>query len=167
MSAQPIRNLRWWIGGMLFLSTIINYLDRQTLSLLAPFLKVEYHWTNTDYANILVGFRLGYSLGQTILGRMIDRIGTRRGLSITVVLYSLVASAPSLARESGNGPMGGGRTGGSRSVSQTAGGRSPLLFSWGVLRAGAPSPFFLCGDFSSVGVGVFVLKSGVCGVFCA
>src|SRR6266403_1080865 len=98
MSFRPIRNLRWWIGGMLFLSTIINYLDRQTLSLLAPFLKVEYHWTNTDYANILVGFRLGYSLGQTILGRMIDRIGTRRGLSITVVLYSLVASATSLAR---------------------------------------------------------------------
>ena len=98
MSARPIRNLRWWIGGMLFLSTIINYLDRQTLSLLAPFLKLEYHWTNTDYANILVGFRLGYSLGQTILGRMVDRIGTRRGLSITVVLYSLVASATSLAR---------------------------------------------------------------------
>src|SRR6266853_5117150 len=98
MSARPIRNLRWWIGGMLFLSTIINYLDRQTLSLLAPFLKLDYHWTNTDYANILVGFRLGYSLGQTILGRMIDRIGTRRGLSITVVLYSLVASATSLAR---------------------------------------------------------------------
>ena len=98
MSARPIRNLRWWIGGMLFLSTIINYLDRQTLSLLAPFLKLEYHWTNTDYANILIGFRVGYSLGQTILGRMVDRIGTRRGLSITVVLYSLVASATSLAR---------------------------------------------------------------------
>ena len=83
---------------MLFLSTIINYLDRQTLSLLAPFLKLDYHWTNTDYANILIGFRVGYSLGQTVLGRMIDRIGTRRGLSITVAMYSLVASATSLAR---------------------------------------------------------------------
>ena len=98
MAGKPIRNLRWWIGGMLFLSTIINYIDRQTLSLLAPFLKLEYHWTNTDYANILIGFRIGYSLGQTILGRMIDRIGTRRGLSITVVGYSLVAIATSLAR---------------------------------------------------------------------
>jgi len=83
MSVRPIRNLRWWIGGMLFLSTIINYLDRQTLSLLAPFLKLDYHWTNTDYANILIGFRVGYSLGQTVLGRMIDRIGTRRGLDRT------------------------------------------------------------------------------------
>jgi ACS family hexuronate transporter-like MFS transporter len=98
MNVRPIRNLRWWIGGMLFLSTIINYLDRQTLSLLAPFLKLEYHWTNTDYANILIGFRVGYSLGQTILGRMIDRIGTRRGLSITVALYSVVACVTSLAR---------------------------------------------------------------------
>jgi MFS transporter, ACS family, hexuronate transporter len=98
MPNKPIRNLRWWIGGMLFLSTIINYIDRQTLSLLAPFLKLEYHWTNSDYANILIGFRVGYSLGQTILGRMIDRIGTRRGLSITVAMYSLVASATSLAR---------------------------------------------------------------------
>jgi ACS family hexuronate transporter-like MFS transporter len=98
MPGKPIRNLRWWIGGILFLSTIVNYIDRQTLSLLAPFLKLEYHWTNTDYANILIGFRIGYSLGQTILGRMIDRIGTRRGLSITVVIYSLVAIATSLAR---------------------------------------------------------------------
>ena len=98
MSARPIANLRWWIGGMLFLSTIINYVDRQTLSLLAPFLKLEYHWTNADYANILIGFRVGYSVGQTILGRMVDRIGTRRGLSITVFLYSTVAVVTSFAR---------------------------------------------------------------------
>src|SRR5215813_620392 len=98
MRTRPIKNLRWWIGGMLFLSTIINYIDRQTLSLLAPFLKLEYHWTNTDYANILIGFRVGYSIGQTILGRLMDRIGTRRGLSFTVLAYSLVAMATSLAR---------------------------------------------------------------------
>jgi hypothetical protein len=43
--------LRWWIGGLLFASTVINYIDRQTLSLLAPYLKLEYHRTNSDYAN--------------------------------------------------------------------------------------------------------------------
>ena len=74
---------------MLFLSTIINYIDRQTLSLLAPFLKLEYHWTNTDYANILIGFRVGYSIGQAILGRLMDSIGTRRGLSSLLLAYSL------------------------------------------------------------------------------
>src|SRR5262245_28028854 len=51
---SAIRNLRWWIGGMLFASTVINYLDRQTLSNLAPYLKEEYGWTNTDYANLII-----------------------------------------------------------------------------------------------------------------
>ncbi len=41
---RAILNLRWWIGGMLFASTVINYIDRQTLALLAPFLTQDYHW---------------------------------------------------------------------------------------------------------------------------
>jgi hypothetical protein len=49
-SVRPIRNLRWWIGAILFASTVINYIDRQTLSLLWPYLKEFYHWTNSDYA---------------------------------------------------------------------------------------------------------------------
>ena len=95
---RPISNLRWWIGGILFASTIINYIDRQTLSLLAPYLKLEYHWTNTDYANIVIGFRVAYSVGQTVFGRFMDRIGTRRGLSLTVIFYSVVSMLTSLAR---------------------------------------------------------------------
>jgi len=90
--------LRWWIGGILLASTIINYLDRQSLSLLAPYLKLQYHWTNTDYANIVIGFRLSYSIGQTVFGRFMDRIGTRRGLSLTVVFYSIVSVLTSMAR---------------------------------------------------------------------
>src|SRR5439155_7515994 len=78
--------------------TIINYLDRQTLSLLAPYLKLEYHWTNTGYANLVIGFRVAYSLGQTLFGRFMDRIGTRRGLSVTVAFYSLVSVLTSMAR---------------------------------------------------------------------
>ena len=57
-TASPIRNLRWRIGGLLFVSTVINYLDRQTLSNLAPYLKNEFGWTNTDYANLIIAFRL-------------------------------------------------------------------------------------------------------------
>lgn len=95
---RPISNLRWWIGGVLFASTIINYVDRQTLSLLAPYLKLEYHWTNTDYANLVIGFRIAYSIGQTVFGRLMDRMGTRRGLSLTVIFYSLVSVLTSLAR---------------------------------------------------------------------
>jgi ACS family hexuronate transporter-like MFS transporter len=90
-ATRTIPRLRWWIAAVLFASTIINYLDRQTLSLLAPFLKIEYHWSNTDYANIVIAFRIAYSIGQAVFGRLMDRIGTRRGLTLTVAWYSLVS----------------------------------------------------------------------------
>jgi ACS family hexuronate transporter-like MFS transporter len=94
---RPIHGLRWWIGGMLFASTVINYIDRQTLSALAPFLKQEYAWTNSDYALLVISFRVAYSIGQTVLGRVVDRIGTRLGLTLTVACYSTVAMLTTLA----------------------------------------------------------------------
>jgi MFS transporter, ACS family, hexuronate transporter len=94
---RPIRHLRWYIGGLLFLSTVINYIDRQTLSVLAPHLKTEFGWTNTDFAWVLIGFRVAYAVGQTLAGRAIDVLGTRRGLSLSVVWYSCAAMATSLA----------------------------------------------------------------------
>jgi ACS family hexuronate transporter-like MFS transporter len=98
IARKPIPSLRWWIGGLLFASTVINYLDRQTLSLLAPYLKVQYHWTNSDYANIAIAFRVAYSIGQTGFGKVMDRVGTRRGLTVTVICYSIISMLTSLAR---------------------------------------------------------------------
>jgi len=95
---KPIPSLRWWIGGLLFASTVINYIDRQTLALLAPYLKLEYHWTNSDYANLAIAFRVAYSIGQSGFGRFMDRVGTRRGLTLTVIFYSVVSMLTSLAR---------------------------------------------------------------------
>src|ERR1044072_2272320 len=95
--ARPISNLRWWIGGLLFASTVINYLDRQTLSVLAPYLKTQYKWNNEDFALIVIAFRVAYSVGQTLAGRLIDRIGTRKGLTIPVIWSSIAAMLPSLA----------------------------------------------------------------------
>ena len=95
---RPIRNLRWWIGGLLFASTVINYIDRQTLAVLSPYLKEIYHWTNSDYANLLIGFRITYTVGQTVCGRLMDRVGTRRGLTLSVLFYSMVSISTSLAR---------------------------------------------------------------------
>jgi MFS transporter, ACS family, hexuronate transporter len=94
---RAIPSLRWWIGGILFASTVINYIDRQTLSILAPFLKQDYHWTNTDYANIAIAFRVAYTIGQSVCGRQMDRLGTRRGLTISVTWYSIVSLLTSLA----------------------------------------------------------------------
>ena len=71
---RPIRGLRWWIGFLLMMSTIINYVDRQTLSVLAPYLKSDYGWNNGDFAKIVISFRLAYAIGQSVCGRLMDRL---------------------------------------------------------------------------------------------
>jgi len=97
-AVKTIHNLRWWIGALLFASTVINFIDRQTLSVLAPYLKDEYHWTNTDFATILIAFRVAYTIMQSVSGRLLDWLGTRRGLSLSVAFYSIVAVLTSLAQ---------------------------------------------------------------------
>jgi ACS family hexuronate transporter-like MFS transporter len=94
---RTIRHLRWYIGGLFFLSTVINYIDRQTLSVLAPYLKTQYRWSNADFALIVISFRVAYAFGQTGSGQLLDRVGTRRGLTLGVGFYSLAAMLTSLA----------------------------------------------------------------------
>jgi len=94
---RTIPHLRWWIGGLLFASTIINYIDRQALSVLAPHLKTEYSWSNSDWALVIISFRVAYALMQTVAGRVLDRLGTRRGLLLTVSWYSIAAALTPLA----------------------------------------------------------------------
>jgi ACS family hexuronate transporter-like MFS transporter len=91
------RRLRWYIAALLFLSTVINYIDRQTLSVLGPHLKTEFGWTNADFAWLVIAFRVAYGGGQMFAGRLLDRIGTRAGLSLTVACYSTIAALTSLA----------------------------------------------------------------------
>jgi MFS transporter, ACS family, hexuronate transporter len=95
--ASTLPGLRWWIAGLLSASTAINYIDRQTVSVLAPYLKVQFHWTNSDFALILIAFRVAYALGQTGAGRLLDWLGTRLGLLLTVSFYSLAAMLTGLA----------------------------------------------------------------------
>lgn len=94
---KPIPHLRWWIAGALFLSTVINYIDRQTLSVLAPYIKAEFQWDNTTFALLIISFRVAYAAGQSISGRLLDRVGVRRGLPFAVGFYSLTAMATSFA----------------------------------------------------------------------
>ena len=91
------RRLRWYIAALLFLSTVINYIDRQTLSVLGPHLKTEFGWTNADFAWLVIAFRVAYGGGQMFAGRLLDRVGTRAGLSLTVACYSTIAALTSLA----------------------------------------------------------------------
>ncbi|HEY3840843.1 MAG TPA: MFS transporter [Bryobacteraceae bacterium] len=93
----PIRGLRWYIGGILFLSTVINYIDRQTLSVLGPNIKHEFGWNNQTFALLIIAFRIAYAFGQTGCGRFLDAVGVRRGLTLTVAFYSVSAMLTSLA----------------------------------------------------------------------
>jgi ACS family hexuronate transporter-like MFS transporter len=88
---------RWWIAALLFASTTINYIDRQTLSVLAPYLKHDFGWSNSDFALIVIAFRAAYTIFQMVSGPLLDRFGTRRGLSFAVLWYSAVAMATSAA----------------------------------------------------------------------
>lgn len=90
--------VRWAVGGLLFASTIINYIDRQTVSALAPILKTEFHWTNSDFASLLIAFRIGYTIMQGVGGWMFDVIGSRLAFAIVIGFYSLVAMTTSFAQ---------------------------------------------------------------------
>lgn len=88
---QAIGKYRWTICALLFFATTVNYLDRQVLSLLQPYLAGEFNWTNTDYANITAVFQFGYALSLLFAGRIIDKLGTKKGYAWAIVLWSLAA----------------------------------------------------------------------------
>jgi ACS family hexuronate transporter-like MFS transporter len=89
---------RWTIVALLFVATTINYVDRQVLGILAPTLQRELSWSETDYGNIVSWFSLVYAFGFLVAGRVIDRVGIKRGLGAAVVAWSLAAMAHALAR---------------------------------------------------------------------
>jgi MFS transporter, ACS family, hexuronate transporter len=91
-AGSPVKNLRWWIAALLFASMVINYIDRQTLSALSPIFSEQYGWTNADFALLLISFRVAYTTMQAVSGRILDAVGTRRGLALSVSFYSLVAA---------------------------------------------------------------------------
>lgn len=88
-----MRNVRWYIAGLLLLATTLSYLDRQTLSIIAPFIRKEYGMSNSDYAKIVQAFLLAYGLMQPFVGRFIDWVNTRRGFVVSVVGWSLAGIA--------------------------------------------------------------------------
>lgn len=83
--------------ALLFFATAVNYLDRQTLSVAAPLLHQELGITSIGYSRIVFFFLLGYTISQTLAGKVIDRIGTRLGMLLCVVLWSAVTMLHSLA----------------------------------------------------------------------
>src|ERR1700757_3657975 len=84
---------RWWIVWTVFFSTVINYISRQTFSVLSPVIAAQYHFTHTDLAKIIGAFQLSYALTWLVGGVFLDAVGTRIGLAVAVVWWSLVNMA--------------------------------------------------------------------------
>jgi ACS family hexuronate transporter-like MFS transporter len=94
---------RWVICGLLFLAATINYIDRQVIGILKPTLQQQYGWSEIDYADIVFSFQLAYAIGLLLAGRLIDRIGTRIGFALFVLVWSLAAMAHAEADRYGPG----------------------------------------------------------------
>jgi ACS family hexuronate transporter-like MFS transporter len=109
LDAQPIEattseagfkvpGLRWWIVGLIFLATLINYIDRLTISVLAPVITRDLGLTNTEFGGIITWFLLAYTISQSLSGKLYDRVGTKRGFVCSIVLWSCAAMAHAFAR---------------------------------------------------------------------
>ena len=94
----PIRHLRWYICGLLFLATTINYLDRQTIAVLKPILQNELGWTEAGYGWINFSFQTAYAIMLGVSGRLLDLFGVRTGFIVAVIVWSLAAMAHALSR---------------------------------------------------------------------
>jgi len=94
---KTIKRLRWWIVWTLFCSTVINYIDRQTLSVLAPVITKQFHMSHEDYSHIVSAFQVAYAGMWLIGGVLIDVIGARLGLTLAMIWWSISSMLPSLA----------------------------------------------------------------------
>lgn len=98
-SAVPrLPHLRWWIAGLLLTSTIINYVDRQTLSILARTIQNDLKLSDLDYARIVQAFLLAYTLAYVAAGRFTDWLGTRWSMVVFMGWWSTAQMLTALAR---------------------------------------------------------------------
>jgi ACS family hexuronate transporter-like MFS transporter len=93
-----IGRYRWVICALLFFATTINYVDRQVLGFLAPDLQRSIGWNETEYGFIVTAFQAAYAVSLLLIGRLMDWLGTRRGFSLAVAIWSLAAMGHALAR---------------------------------------------------------------------
>jgi ACS family hexuronate transporter-like MFS transporter len=89
--ASGMSSRRWLVCGLLFFATTVNYMDRQVIALLKPTLQIQFGWTEQGYGNIIFAFTFAYAIGLLFIGKLIDRLGTRKGFSLAVLVWSAAA----------------------------------------------------------------------------
>lgn len=92
-----VTHRRWSICALLFFAATINYMDRQVIALLKPTLQSQLGWSEIGYSNIVFAFYVAYAAGLLVMGRVVDGLGTRKGFSLSVSIWSVAAVAHALA----------------------------------------------------------------------
>jgi MFS transporter, ACS family, hexuronate transporter len=97
-SENKVGKYRWTILALVFFATTVNYLDRQVISLLKDdYLEPMFGWTESDYANVVKAFQLAYAIGMLSVGWIIDRVGTKLGYALSLLVWSIAAIMHSAA----------------------------------------------------------------------
>jgi len=99
-AAAPVTRgrFRWAICALLFFVITINYIDRQVVGVLKPIIEQDMGWSEIDYSNIVFAFQASYGLGLLVVGRILDRVGTRWGMAVAIAVWSLAAMFHAAAR---------------------------------------------------------------------
>ena len=95
---SPGGRYRWGICALLFFVITINYVDRQVIGVLKPVIEQDLGWSEVDYGNIVTAFQFSYGIGLLVVGKWLDRVGTRKGLAIAIALWSVAAMFHAFAR---------------------------------------------------------------------
>ena len=95
---NKVGSFRWTICALLFFATTINYIDRQVLGILAPVLQKDIGWSEIQYGYIISAFTTAYAIGLLAFGRFIDKVGTKIGYTLSLVVWSVAAMAHALAK---------------------------------------------------------------------
>src|SRR6185436_1683187 len=99
---MKIKGFRWWVIGLIGLATIINYIDRSAINILWPYIYKEFGIADADnksaLALITTFFMFAYAIGQTVTGKMMDAIGTRLGMAVSIAVWSISIALHAVAR---------------------------------------------------------------------
>ena len=184
-AATVVFKSRWVMIGLVFLATVINYLDRQTLSVAAPVIIDQFHLSNVEYSRIIFAFMLAYTVMNGISGPMVDRLGAKLGYTVCIAWWSIAAMLHSLARgavsfgafrfllgmgEAGNWPAGvkvvaewfppkerALASGIFNSGSAIGAVIAPPMVAWIILKSGWQSAFLVVGGAGLVWLAIWVV----------
>ena len=99
---MKVKGLRWWIIGLIALATIINYIDRTAINILWPYIHKDFGISEADSKDALkiitIFFMIAYAIGQTVMGKLMDAIGTRLGFVVSIVGWSISIALHAVAR---------------------------------------------------------------------